>query len=296
MSENRPLVSIGMPVYNGEKFIREALDSLLGQTLIDFELIISDNASIDATALICRNYAEKDSRIRYIRQQKNLGPFANFQFVLNESNAEYFMWAACDDKWSLDWLEKLYQAIKEEEVGMVFGNIIQIDDKGVLIEHPANGKTFCYYDDNTLMRRISFYLAYEGMGKANSIYSLYKRDMIQLLNSLWKEMIENKCFYDYTIMYNCLQKKKLKAVKGVTLFKRIHAGSEGTEPSDHEKSMVFALIKKIMFLIWPFPPKLMMDYFYHSTSIEKIILLLLSPVKLLIAYYYSLKKIGLRFR
>jgi len=295
MSISRPLVSIGMPVYNGEKFICGALDSLLVQTLVDFELIISDNASIDATESICRNYAEQDSRIRYIRQCKNLGSSANFQFVLNEASGEYFMWAACDDKWSLDWIEKLHQAIEETEVGMVFGNVVHIDHVGELIVHPANGKTFGYYYDNSAIRRVTFYLAYEGMGKANSIYSLYKREMIEPLKTLWGEMIESDCFYDYTIMYSCLQHKKLKAVKDVTLFKRIHAESEGGGQSD-QVSMFFGLVKKIGFMIWPLPPKVIVDYLNHSTSIEKVILISLLPIKLLIAYYYSLKQIGSRLR
>lgn len=100
-----PKVSIGMPVYNGEPFIREALDSLLAQTFTDFELIISDNASTDDTEEICQNYASKDSRIRYIRQPKNLGASYNFQFVLDEAVGEYFMWAAHDDLRSQDSLE-----------------------------------------------------------------------------------------------------------------------------------------------------------------------------------------------
>jgi glycosyltransferase involved in cell wall biosynthesis len=100
-----PKVSIGMPVYNGEPFIREALDSLFAQTFINFELIISDNASTDRTEEICREYAERDTRIRYIRQMENIGASANFQFVLGQANGKYFMWAAADDIRSASFLE-----------------------------------------------------------------------------------------------------------------------------------------------------------------------------------------------
>jgi glycosyltransferase involved in cell wall biosynthesis len=92
-----PKVSIGLPVYNGEKYIREALDSLLAQTFTDFELIISDNASADRTETICREYAERDPRIRYVRQAENRGAVANFQFVLDEAKGVYFKWMAYDD-------------------------------------------------------------------------------------------------------------------------------------------------------------------------------------------------------
>ena len=101
-------VSIGMPVYNGEKDLRRVLDSLLNQTFEDFDLIISDNASTDATKEICLEYADKDKRIRYIRQTKNLGAASNFRYVLNEAHGKYFMWAAADDVRSLEFLELNY--------------------------------------------------------------------------------------------------------------------------------------------------------------------------------------------
>ena len=103
--EKVPQVSIGMPVYNGEPFISEALDSLLDQTFTDFELIISDNASTDSTEAICRQYAAKDSRIRYVRQAENLGAPANFQFVLDQAVGKYFMWAAADDLQTPNYIE-----------------------------------------------------------------------------------------------------------------------------------------------------------------------------------------------
>lgn len=112
MSINTPLVSVGMPVFNGEKYIRESLDSLLGQTFTDFELLISDNASTDGTETICREYAGRDSRIRYIRQERNLGIAANFEFVLKESRGQYFTWAASDDlEGSTAYLQELVNAM-----------------------------------------------------------------------------------------------------------------------------------------------------------------------------------------
>lgn len=108
-----PRVSIGMPVYNGELFIREALDSLLEQTFTNFELIISDNASTDSTMVICQEYAAKDSRIRYVRQVENRGALANFQFVLDKAVGEYFMWAASDDLQTPDFIELLVTALDD---------------------------------------------------------------------------------------------------------------------------------------------------------------------------------------
>jgi len=86
-----------MPVYNGERYLAEALDSLLAQTYTDFELIISDNASTDSTEDICRRYAESDGRIRYVRQQQNLGAIWNFNHVFKLARGTYYRWHAHDD-------------------------------------------------------------------------------------------------------------------------------------------------------------------------------------------------------
>ena len=80
---NQPLVSIGMAVYNGENYIREALDSLFEQDYTNFEIIISDNASTDATWDIIQEYANKDSRIRYFRQTQHFSSVINWNFVLS---------------------------------------------------------------------------------------------------------------------------------------------------------------------------------------------------------------------
>jgi len=102
----QPKVSIGMPAYNNELFIRRAIDSLLAQTFTDFELIISDDASTDNTPIICEEYSKKDKRIRYIRQKKNIGLHRNFFFLLQEAKYDYFMWSAADDFLDPKFIEK----------------------------------------------------------------------------------------------------------------------------------------------------------------------------------------------
>jgi glycosyltransferase involved in cell wall biosynthesis len=107
-----PLVSIGLPVFNGEQYLRRALDSLLAQNHTDFELIISDNGSTDETEMICKDYASRDHRIRYIRQAYNLGSHENFNFVLRESRGAYFMWAAADDLWDREFISSLLKSLE----------------------------------------------------------------------------------------------------------------------------------------------------------------------------------------
>lgn len=104
--DHHPRVSIGLPVYNGEKFIRKKLDSLLTQSFKDFEIIISDNASTDSTSHICEEYSKKDQRIRYIRQEKNMGAVWNYNFVLKNAKYSYFLWTAADDILLPEFIEK----------------------------------------------------------------------------------------------------------------------------------------------------------------------------------------------
>jgi len=94
---NMPKISIGMPVYNGERHIRQAIDSLLAQDYDDFEIIISDNASTDRTQEFCLEYAARDKRIRYYRNYTNMGITWNFNRVFELATSQYFMWAAHDD-------------------------------------------------------------------------------------------------------------------------------------------------------------------------------------------------------
>ncbi|MFF4607557.1 glycosyltransferase family 2 protein [Streptomyces sp. NPDC001339] len=109
----QPRLSIGLPVYNGEKYLAESLDALLGQTYEDFELVISDNASTDGTEDICRKYAAQDARIRYIRLLRNVGATPNHNYVFTQCRGELFKWASHDDLYARDLLQRCVQALDE---------------------------------------------------------------------------------------------------------------------------------------------------------------------------------------
>lgn len=114
----RPSITIGLPVFNGEKFLGRALDSLLGQTMENFELIITDNASVDATEQMCRDYARRDRRIRYYRNADNIGGPRNFNHVFALSDTKYFKWATADDFCGPEFLE-LALAVLEHDAEVV---------------------------------------------------------------------------------------------------------------------------------------------------------------------------------
>jgi glycosyltransferase involved in cell wall biosynthesis len=101
-----PIITIGLPTYNGEKTVKRTIDSVLAQTITNFELIISDDGSTDSTVKICREYEEKDSRIKLIQKNKTTGWIWNFIYLAKKANTKYFVWIANDDYWEPQFIEK----------------------------------------------------------------------------------------------------------------------------------------------------------------------------------------------
>lgn len=128
-------VSIGLPVYNGERFLCETLDSLLAQTFADFELLISDNASTDRTEEICRAYSERDARIRYVRNENNVGVYRNFNHVFLRSSGTYFKWASADDVCGHELLAQCLQILENNPAAVLaYAKTRFIDDAGLPLD------------------------------------------------------------------------------------------------------------------------------------------------------------------
>jgi glycosyltransferase involved in cell wall biosynthesis len=126
-----PLVSIGMPLFNAERYLSRTLDSILDQTFRNFELIISDNGSSDRTETICREYARRDSRILYWRNEENRGAAWNFNRVLKLARGSYFKWAAYDDLLAPQFLERCLAALEQNPSAVLsFCRFRDIDDNG----------------------------------------------------------------------------------------------------------------------------------------------------------------------
>jgi glycosyltransferase involved in cell wall biosynthesis len=121
-------------VYNGERYVATAIQSLLAQTLADFELIITDNASTDATQRICEGFAARDSRIRYVRSDRNIGAAANFNRGFELARGEYFKWCAHDDFISPNFVQDGVRALEAEPRGVAaYGRLEYVDDAGNVI-------------------------------------------------------------------------------------------------------------------------------------------------------------------
>ncbi len=128
INPNMPIITIGIPVYNGEKFIQKCIESVLQQTYRNFELIISDNASIDSTTDICNKFLKKDDRIKFFKQNKNMGANWNFNFLLEKSIGKYFVWVAADNIILPEFIEKSIAELESQEkiVGCI--SKIKIDE------------------------------------------------------------------------------------------------------------------------------------------------------------------------
>lgn len=172
---NGARVSIGLPVYNGERYLAATLDSLLTQTYSDLELVISDNASTDATEEICRAYAGRDARVRYYRNATNLGAAPNYNRVFRLASGEYFKWAAHDDLCAPEYLEACVRVLDETPHAVVcHTRTAIIDEHGDLTGH---------YDDELDLReprpsdRFARYL-FRRASEWNAIFGVVRRSVL----------------------------------------------------------------------------------------------------------------------
>jgi glycosyltransferase involved in cell wall biosynthesis len=141
MAAGVPTVSIGVPVYNGERFLAASLDSLLAQTFEDFELVISDNASTDGTEEICRDYAGRDPRIRYLRRETNRGAAWNFNSLVAETAGPYFKWASHDDVHAPTYVERCLDELRDggDRVVLAYPRTTIIDEDGAFVRDYRDG-------------------------------------------------------------------------------------------------------------------------------------------------------------
>lgn len=126
-----PTISIGLPVYNGARFLSQAIHSILDQTFADFELIISDNASTDATQQICTDFQHGDDRIRYFRQPINVGAPRNWNFVVEQARGRFFKWASANDYCDREILAKCAEVLERDPgVVLCYGRTCLVGDSG----------------------------------------------------------------------------------------------------------------------------------------------------------------------
>lgn len=177
MAANQPLVSIGVPVYNGAAFLRSTLDSLLAQDYENFEIIISDNASTDGTAAICREYTGKEARIKFFQNPKNLGAIDNFTRVMTLASGKYFMWAADHDLWHPSLLSKAIAVMESDpEVVLCYPRGERIDVHGHSLGLAAN----CM-DTRGMLPRESYVHLLNNISGGDIIYGVIRLEALRRL-------------------------------------------------------------------------------------------------------------------
>jgi len=170
-------IFIGLPTYNGERHLREALDSIRRQTFTDWKLLISDNCSSDATEAICREYTELDDRIDYHRQERNLGAWGNFKFLLDRGDCPYFAWFPDDYLMEERFLEVCVDLLdRDDGIGTAMTNIAYIDDAGRKVLLNSEGYKIIQHGDRGKPLIYSYLLSKE---MAVLIYSVFRTEIIR---------------------------------------------------------------------------------------------------------------------
>jgi len=249
--DKEPIVTIGVPVYNGEKYLAKTLNSLLYQTFDDFEIIISDNASTDKTPIISKEFLQKDNRVKYIRHEKNLGGLKNYLFLLSKAETQYFMWASADDYWDPQFLEKNVKVLDENE--NIIGSISDVEFVGEnlpnMYKSNEKGTTFQYLINHlppstaSLSEKVSFHLKYN---RGMSTYSVFRTEILK------KCIIKrNLCGWDQTVVLNTLKHGDLYVVNEILMYRAIEGQSSGSSQITRWKKIGISNIE-ILFLTIPF--------------------------------------------
>jgi glycosyltransferase involved in cell wall biosynthesis len=221
-----------MPVYNGERFLREAVESVLAQTLPDFELIISDNASTDRTPEILQELARSDRRIRILKSTRNLGAAWNYNRVFRASRAPYFRWANADDRFDPRLHEECLRALEEHpDAVLAYGGTVLVDVTGARIDS---------YDDNldlrdsSPVRRFTEFL--KRVGLTNVIYGLMRAGAMRRGRLMGTGDLPGA---DVLFMAALVLEGSFLRVPGELFYRRIHDSAHSSRGTDQRAQEEF---------------------------------------------------------
>lgn len=225
------LVSIGMPVFNGEQFIEDAINANLAQTHEEFELIISDNASTDGTESICREFEAIDERIRYVRNPTNIGAAENYNRLVSYGRGSYFRWSNADDLVDPKLLERTLAILrKRPDAVLAYGKTCLID---------ADGRSLGEYEDNLDIQSDKASIRYATFFKrirlTNVIYGLMRMSAVRRTKLMGSGKLPAG---DISFMAAMILHGKFVEVPEVLFFRRMHEGAFSANP-DAEDELEF---------------------------------------------------------
>ena len=214
-----PRVSVGLIVFNGERYLAETLDSLLGQTYADFEVIICDNASNDRTEEICRSYLSRDARIRYIRHPVNIGPAGNFCRALELARGEYFRCAAADDLVAPELLARSVDILdRDPAIVLTYPRTILIDEHGQRIGPYEDGLHL--FDTKPSMRLRGLI---RNLGLCNAIFGLVRTEVLSR-TGLQRPFIGS----DIILLAELCLRGRFHEIAEPMFYRRLHSGAQSS--------------------------------------------------------------------
>lgn len=224
-SSSSPRVTVGMPVYNGERYVDIAIQSIQAQTFEEFELVISDNASTDRTEEICRRYADTDSRIRYVRHDANGGAAGNFNHALRLATAPYFRWACDDDVLLPTNLERCVAVLDAEpETVLVAPRTTVIDAVGDTVADQSWLRRLDLRSPRPSRRLAAFLKAYRWLGCSSQLFGVARTDVLREVGGLGDYPSS-----DYVLLAEMALHGAVREVDEILFKKRIHEGSSVEE-------------------------------------------------------------------
>lgn len=230
-----PSISIGLPVYNGERYLRVAVDSILNQTLRDLELIICDNASTDGTEAICREYAARDPRVRFIRHPSNIGGSQNFCRVLELAQAPYFKWLAADDYCAPEFLDRCKRVLDDlPDTVLCTTKVNLIGPDGQVVERYAERQ------DMPQARASDRMMARAQLdAMSNSVYGLMRTEVIRRTAVIGDYVGSDELFLAEISLYG-----RFAEVPEYLLFRRLHPGAYSLQVTPDRFREFYAPSKK----------------------------------------------------
>ena len=179
VTDPTPMVTVGVPVFNGETFLAESLDSLRRQTVRDIEVIISDNGSTDRSVQIAERFCEQDPRFRLIRHKVNQGGAFNHNFVVDQARAPFFKWGSHDDVCGPTLLERSIEILSQNpDAVLAYSDVQYIDNHGRHLKELR--RSLNIESDSPSGRLRHFFEYYTYPREANAIIGVLRTDALKV--------------------------------------------------------------------------------------------------------------------
>jgi glycosyltransferase involved in cell wall biosynthesis len=219
------MISIVLPTYNGERFIKQSINSIINQTYKEWELIIVDDCSTDDTFNIVEKYGERDNRISVIHNEVNQKLPASLNIGFKKAKGDWFTWTSDDNVFMPDALEKMYKELmNDQSIDFVYSNYIVIDPDDFMLFEVITGPEEEIFLKNNI-----------------GACFLYKKELHQMLNGYDKKkfLVE-----DYDFWIRAYEKYKFKHIAKELYYYRIHNSSLTAERKESIRAATIRLLEE----------------------------------------------------